>query len=423
MAEIWEERSKLDKWLKIELLVCEAWASLGVIPPDKLRQIRERAQYDLERIEELERTTKHDVVAFLTNLEEHLGDNSRYVHLGLTSSDLLDTTLSMQLREAADIILQDLRDLGGVLKDKAFKYKDLIMVGRTHGVHAEPLSLGWKMALWYEETKRNYERMLRAKETISYGKISGAVGTFAHVPPEIEEYVCQRCGLKPDPISSQIVQRDRHAEYLHTLALIATSVEKFATEIRHLQRTEVREVEEPFTEGQKGSSAMPHKRNPVASEQLCGLARLVRSYSSASLENIPLWHERDISHSSVERVILPDSTILVDYMLSRITQIIDQLRVYPENIVANLERTRGLIFSQRIMLELAKKGYPRDKAYRLVQDAAMASWEGKGGFKELLWEAEEIRSSFEPAEFERLFDPHYYLRHQEEVFKRVFSDW
>jgi adenylosuccinate lyase len=422
MGQVWTQKNKLDKWLTIELLVCEAWADLGEIPAEALKQIKSQAGYEPERVEQLEQVLKHVVIAFLTNVEEYIGDNSRYFHLGLTSSDILDTGLAMQLREAADIILEDLAGLKKVIREKANTYKDLIMIGRTHGVHAEPITLGWKLALWYQETQRNYERMLRAKDIISYGKISGAVGTFAHIPPQVEEYVCQRCGLKPAPISSQIIQRDRHAEFLSTLAIISTSIEKFATEIRHLQRTEVLEAEEFFSEGQKGSSAMPHKRNPITSEQLCGLARLVRSYSQAALENIPLWHERDISHSSVERVTLPDSTILVDYMLNRLTQLIAQLRVYPENMRANLEKTQGIIFSQKVLLELAKKGFSRAKAYQIVQRNAMACWEQQGEFKELLWTDPDIQRVFSREELDRCFDLNYYLRYQEEVFRRVFSE-
>ena len=300
-------------------------------------------------------------------------------------------------------------------------YKDLVLIGRTPGIHAEPITLGWKLALWYEEARRNYERMVRAKDVISYGKLSGAVGTFAHVPPQVEEYVCQRCSLKPAPISSQIIQRDRHAEFLSALAIIATSIDKFATELRHLQRTEVLEAEEFFSEGQKGSSAMPHKRNPITAEQLCGLARLVRSYSLAALENIPLWHERDISHSSVERVILPDSTILVDYMLNRMTNLITKLKVYPENMKANLQKTRGVIFSQKVLLDLAKKGLSREKAYQIVQKAAMASWQGQGEFKDLLWADPEIQRAFTQEELDNCFDLAYYLRYQNDIFQRVFS--
>jgi adenylosuccinate lyase len=421
MARVWEQKNKLDKWLAVELLVCEAWAALGEIPAKALQQIKAQARFEPERVEELEQTIKHDVVAFLTNVGEYLGDNSRYLHLGLTSSDILDTALGMQLREASDIILDDLVQLKKVLKDKAKAYKNLVMIGRTHGIHAEPITLGWKLALWYEETSRNYERMVRAKEIIGYGKISGAVGTFAHVPPRVEEYVCQRCGLKPAPISSQIIQRDRHAEFLSTLAIIATSIDKFATELRHLQRTEVLEAEEFFSEGQKGSSAMPHKRNPITSEQLCGLARLVRSYSLAGLENMPLWHERDISHSSVERVILPDSTILVDYMLNRMTNLITSVKVYPENMEANLRKTHGLIFSQKVLLELAKKGLSREKAYQIVQKAAMATWQGQGEFKDLLWAEPEIQRVFTQEELDKCFDRTYYLRFQDDIFQRVFS--
>ena len=374
MGRIWTDENKFKKWLQIEILACEALAEMGEIPPEALREIKEKARFDIDRISELEKVTKHDVVAFLTAVGENVGEASRYIHFGLTSSDILDTSLALLLKQASELLIEDIHKLLSTLKEKAFTYKDTIMIGRSHGIHAEPITFGLKMALWYDEMRRNLTRMERAKEAISYGKISGAVGTFAHVPPFVEEYVCRNCGLKPARISTQIIQRDHHAEFFTTLAVIASSIEKFALEIRHLQRTEVLEAEEFFTKGQKGSSAMPHKRNPILSENLCGLARMVRANSLAALENIPLWHERDISHSSVERVIAPDSTILVDYMLYRLTNVIGNLLVYPENMVKNLEKTQGLIFSEKLMLELTKRKISREDAYSLVQRNAMMVW-------------------------------------------------
>ena len=329
MAKIWESENKFRKWLQVEILACEAWARLGKIPQKALNNIKAKADFDIKRIDEIEKTVKHDVISFLTSVAEFVGPDSRYIHRGLTSSDILDTSLAMFLREAADLIIADIKKLMDAIKKRAFEHKDTLMVGRSHGIHAEPITFGLKMALWYEEMRRNLARMERAREIISYGKLSGAMGTFANIPPSVEEYVCKKLGLKPAPVSTQVVQRDRHAEYFTTLAIIATSIEKIAVEIRHLQRTEVLEAEEPFTEGQKGSSAMPHKRNPVLSENLTGLARLVRGYANAAMENIPLWHERDICHSSVERVIAPDATILVDFMLTRMTGLIRDLVVYP----------------------------------------------------------------------------------------------
>lgn len=422
MGRIWTEENKFKKWLQIEILACEAWAEMGKIPLEALKEIKERARFDIERIEELEKVLKHDVVAFLTAVGENVGEASRYIHFGLTSSDILDTSLALLLKEASELIIEDIRKLLSSIKEKAFKFKHTVMIGRSHGIHAEPITFGLKMALWYDEMRRNLARMQRGKEAISYGKISGAVGTFANVPPFVEEYVCLKCGLKPAPVSTQIIQRDRHAEFFTTLAIIASSIEKFALEIRHLQRTEVLEAEEFFTKGQKGSSAMPHKRNPVLSENLCGLARVVRANSLAALENVPLWHERDISHSSVERVIAPDSTILMDYMLHRLTTIIDNLLVYPENMLRNLEKTKGLIFSEGLMLELTKREIPREDAYAMVQRNAMKAWEEGTDFKQEVLKDPEITKALSREEIEECFDLHGHLGHVEEIFKRVFGE-
>lgn len=428
MARIWEPETRFKRWLEVELLVCEAWARLGNIPQRTLRNIKKRASFDVKKIEEIEKTVKHDVIAFLTSVAEFVGPDSRYIHRGLTSSDILDTTLALLLREAADLIITGIKGLMEVIKKRAYEYKDTVMIGRSHGIHAEPITFGLKMALWYEEMRRNLERMQRAKEIISYGKLSGAVGTFANVPPFVEEYVCKKLGLKPASISTQIIQRDRHAEYFTTLAIIASSIEKFAVEIRHLQRTEVLEAEEPFTVGQKGSSAMPHKRNPVLSENLSGLARLVRGYANASMENIPLWHERDISHSSVERVIAPDATILVDFMLTRLTGLIRDMVVYPDNMKKNLDRTKGLIFSQRVLLALTDKGVIREDAYQMVQRNAMKVWreiQGRGergrGLKDFLLKDKEVTGRLSREEIEGCFDIGYYLKHIDYIFKRVFK--
>ena len=422
MGKIWTEQRKFETWLEIELLACEALSQLGEIPAEVVREIREKASFNVDRVNEIEKVTKHDVIAFLTNVGESIGPLSRYLHYGLTSSDILDTSLALLLKEASELILQDLQRLLGVLKEKAFQYKETLMIGRSHGIHAEPITFGLKMALWYDEMKRNLVRMERAKEAASVGKISGAVGTFAHIPPFVEEYVCKRLGLKPAPISTQIVQRDHHAEFFTTLAIIASSIEKFSVELRHLQRTEVLEAEEFFSKGQKGSSAMPHKRNPISAENLSGLARLVRSYSIASLENIPLWHERDISHSSVERVIAPDATILIDYMLNRLTSIIENLIVYPENMKTNLERLGGLIHSEAILLLLTKKGLSREEAYAVVQRNAMKIWEKGGDFKTLLSQDDAIQRLLTQKELDDTLDVRHHLKHVEDIFRRVFGD-
>ena len=421
MTKIWSQQNKLQKWLLIEILACEAWAELGKIPKAAVRNIKKRARFDFKKINQIEKETKHDVIAFLTNVAEYVGKDSRYIHLGLTSSDMLDTALALQLKEASDILLKDLNLLANVLKEQALQYKDVVMIGRSHGIHAEPVTFGLKMLLWYEEIRRNIDRMRRAKEVISYGKISGAVGTFANIDPFVEKYVCTKSGLTPAPVSSQIIQRDRHAEYVSSLAIIAGSLEKFATEIRHLQRTEVLEVEEPFSIGQKGSSAMPHKRNPITSEQISGLARIIRGNSLAAIENIALWHERDISHSSVERVILPDSTILLNYMLNKMINLIKNLVVYPDNMKKNLRKTKGIIFSQRILLDIVEKGVSREEAYKIVQRIAMKTAKKGKNFKNLLLADKEMQKILSAEDINRAFSLKYHLKHVDTIFKRVIG--
>ena len=418
MKKIWSDKNKFDQWLKVEIAVCEAWAKLGEIPREEIAKIR-KASYNLNRVAEFLKVTHHDMTAFLNSVAESLGTESRFIHLGLTSSDVMDTALGLQLTQAADILAKDVAELISVLESKAVEHKYTIMMGRTHGVHAEPTTLGLKIALWTEEMKRNAQRLAEARKNISVGKISGAVGTYATVPPQVEKIACARLGLAPAPISSQIIQRDRHAQFLTTLAIIASSLEKFATEIRGLQRTEVREVEEPFEAGQTGSSAMPHKRNPELCERICGLARLIRGHALTSLENIALWHERDISHSSTERIILPDSCLAVDYMLSIFTSIMKGLKVYPENMRRNIELTQGLIFSQRVLLALINKGLPREEAYKIVQDHAMKAWEGKKDFLSLLEADRRITRHLGKKELKSLFDYGYYLQHVDEVFERL----
>lgn len=422
MLRIWSEDAKYQNWLRIEIAVCEAWAKLGRIPVESLANIKERASFNATRVEELEKTLKHDVIAFLTCVSEYVGEESRYIHFGLTSSDVLDTSFALQLRDAATIIVDDLKQVIEVLRGLAYKHKYTPMIGRTHGIHAEPITLGLVFALWYDEMKRNLDRMERARDVVSVGKISGAVGTFANVPPFVEEHVCSVLGLKPAKVSTQIIQRDIHAEYFLTLSIIASTIEKIALQIRHFQRTEVIELEEPFTQGQKGSSAMPHKRNPVLSENLCGLSRLVRSYAISALENIPLWHERDISHSSVERVIGPDATVLVDFMLYRLRGLLDTLEIYPENMGKNLWLTRGLIFSEKILLKLIDKGLSREDAYLLVQGNAMKSWGGKDNFKDIILKDEEIISCLSLLEIEECFDVKHDLKQVDYIFDRVFSE-
>ncbi len=421
MGRLWTLESKYQKWLEVEIAVCEAWAELGEIPQEALKTIKERAGFDVKRIDEIEQTVKHDVIAFLTSVAEQVGPESRYIHKGLTSSDILDTALALLMRDASDIIIGDIEALLDVLKDQALRYKDTPCMGRSHGVHAEPMTFGLKFALWYEDMKRNLQRMKRAKEVISVGKLSGAVGTFSNIPTEIEEKVLERLGLRPEPVATQVVQRDRHAEFILTLSLIAASVEKIAVEVRHLQRTEVLEAEEPFSKGQKGSSAMPHKRNPVGCENLSGLARVVRANALAALENVALWHERDISHSSVERVIIPDSTILVDYMLNRLKGILKGLHVYPDRMMENLNRSFGLYNSQRVLLALTEKGLTREDAYQLVQRNAMKSWQERRDFREVLREDSDVLKHLTEEEIDQIFKLDHYLRNVDFIFKRVFG--
>lgn len=419
MGAIWTDKNKFEKWLQVEICVCEVQAELGLIPAEAVDQIRSKAKFDINRILEIENKVKHDVIAFLTNVGEYVGEASRYIHLGMTSSDLLDTANALLMREAGEILLKDLHQLNSALKVRAIEHKNTICIGRSHGIHAEPTTFGLKMALWYDEVGRHINSLSRAIETISYGKISGAVGTFAHLDPIVEQKVCERLNLKPAPVSTQIIQRDRYAEFLTTLALIGSSLEKFATEIRSLQRTEILEAEEYFSKGQKGSSAMPHKRNPVTCEQIAGQARILRANSLAAMENISLWHERDITHSSVERIIIPDSTILLDYMLNKFTGIINNLLVYPENMIKNLNKTNGLIFSQSILLSLTRKGMSRESAYRLVQKCAMETWETGTEFKRLLLNEAEIKNILSTQEIEELFDLKVQLRNVDKIFKRV----
>ena len=418
MKKIWSDKSKFDKWLEVEIAVCEAWTELGEIPREAMTKIR-KANYNLDRIAEFLRVTHHDVTAFLKSVAESLGEESRFIHLGLTSSDVMDTALSLQLKDAANILSQDIGKLIAVLQNKALEHKHTMMMGRTHGVHAEPTTFGLKLALWVEEMKRNAQRLEDAKRIISVGKISGAVGTYATVSPEVEKIACHKLGLTPAPISSQIIQRDRHAQFVATLAITASSLEKFATEIRSLQRTEILEVEEPFEVGQTGSSAMPHKRNPELCERICGLARLMRGYVTTSLENIALWHERDISHSSTERIILPDSCLALDYMLSLLIPVIKELKVYPENMRRNLELTQGLIFSQRVLLALIGKGLNREEAYEMVQRNAMEAWHQKKSFLSLLEADNRVTAHLTRSELESLFDYNYYLKHVDSIFERL----
>jgi adenylosuccinate lyase len=421
MAAVWSQENKFRAWLDVEILAAEAWAELGVVPRDAAAEIRKKASCDPRRVEEIERETRHDVIAFLTNVGEHVGPSARFLHWGLTSSDMLDTAMASLMKQAMDMILADVDSLLEVIRRRAFEHKDTAMIGRSHGIHAEPVTFGVKLAVWYDEMKRNRRRLDAARETIAYGKISGAVGTFAHVDPRVEAYVCERLGLKPAPASTQIIQRDRYAEVFCALAVLAGSVEKMATEVRHLQRTEVLEAEEYFRPGQKGSSAMPHKRNPILAENLCGLARLVRSCAAPALENIALWHERDISHSSVERVIVPDTFIAADFMLGRMTGLLERLVVYPERMQQNLNLLKGLIFSQQVLLTLTQRGVSREEAYRIVQKRAMEVWEGKGTFKERLLDDIDLAGYLSHDEIESIFDLNYHLKHVDTIFERVFG--
>ena len=422
MKEIWTEENKYRTWLKVEILAAEAWAELGVIPKEAAKDIREKADFDEKRILEIEEETRHDVIAFLTNVAEYVGESARFLHWGLTSSDMLDTAMAIRMKESMEIIIEDVREILETIKRRAIEHKYTVMIGRSHGIHAEPITFGLKLAIWYDEMKRNLRRLENARDCIATGKISGAVGTFANVDPRVEAYVCEKLGLRPAPVSNQIVQRDRYAEVFTALAITASTVEKIATEIRHLQRTEVLEAEEYFRKGQKGSSAMPHKRNPILSENLCGLARTVRSYCIPALENVALWHERDISHSSVERFICPDGFITADFMLARLNGLLSRLIVYPENMKKNLNLLKGLIFSQQVLLVLTQKGVSREEAYRIVQGRAMEVWQGKGTFKELLLEDKELSKHLSREEIEEIFDLNYHLKHVDTIFKRVFGE-
>lgn len=418
MGRIWTDENEFQTMLDIEINACEIMAEIGQIPAEAVPVIRERAKFSVDRIREIERETRHDILAFLTAVAENVGDEAKYIHMGLTSSDVKDTALGYMMKQASDIIIADLEKFRDVLRRRAAEHKYTVMIGRTHGIHAEPLTLGLKFALWLDETERNIERMKRAQKTVAVGKLSGAVGTYANIDPRVEQYVCEKMGLTAAKLATQVIQRDRHAEFLSTLAIIASSLDKFATEIRNLQRTDIREAEEYFHPGQKGSSAMPHKRNPITCERVSGLARLVRGNALAAFENVALWHERDISHSSVERVILPDSTITVDYMLQIFTDIIDKLLVYPEAMQANMNKTGGLIFSQRVLLALVDKGVVREDAYRWVQRNAMARWLEGQDFKTNILNDSDIKQYLTPAEIEECFDAQPMLKHVDTIMAR-----
>ncbi|MGD9629942.1 MAG: adenylosuccinate lyase [Pyrinomonadaceae bacterium] len=421
MAAIWSLENKFQKWLDVEIAVCEVHAEDGTIPAAAVEEIKAKAAFTVERIAEIEKTTDHDVIAFTTNLAENIGESARFVHYGLTSSDVVDTANALLLKESCDVLLAKIDGMLPVLKRRAYEFKDTPQMGRTHGIHAEPTSFGLVWALWYSEMKRNRERLERAKEGISVGKISGAVGAFAHLAPDVEERVCERLGIKAAAVSTQVIQRDRYAEYLSTLAIVASTLEKIALQVRHWQRTEVREAQEAFKKGQKGSSAMPHKRNPILSERICGMARTVRANSIVGLENVALWHERDISHSSAERIVLPDSSATLDYMLAKATSLLDSLVVYPENMLKNIELTRGLTFSGQLMLALTQKGVSREDAYVYTQRNAMKVWDDGGNYKELVLKDADINSRLSPEEMARVFDLKHYLRNVDKVFERVFG--
>lgn len=419
MTAIWTEENKFKAWLEVEILACEAWSELGHIPKEEVAALRKNASFDIDRIYEIEEETRHDVVAFTRAVSETLGEEKKWVHYGLTSTDVVDTALSYLLLQANTILRKDLQNFIDILTAKAKEHKHTVMMGRTHGVHAEPTTFGLKIALWLEEMKRNLERFDNATKRVAYGKISGAVGTYANIDPFVEKYVCEKLGLEAAPISTQTLQRDRHAEYMGTLALIATSLEKFATEIRGLQKSETREVEEAFGKGQKGSSAMPHKRNPIGSENISGLARVIRGYMMSSYENVPLWHERDISHSSVERVILPDATILLNYMLNRFGNIVKNLTVFPENMKRNMDRTFGLIYSQRVLLKLIDKGLSREEAYDTVQPKAMQAWEEQRSFRQILEEDSRVTEWLNQEEMDDCFNYNWHLKHVDTIFERL----
>lgn len=422
MGAIWSEENKYRKWLEVELAVCEAWARLGQIPRSSLENIKKKANFSLERIEEIEKVVKHDVIAFLTSVAEFVGEDSRFIHMGLTSYDIVDTALSLLMVESLNKIEKRLLELKKILKKQALKYKKTPCIGRTHGVHAEPVTFGFKILVWYEEVNRHLERLQKAREVISVGRIAGSVGTYIHLDPRVEKYALKSLGLKPAKVSTQVLQRDRHAEVMSCLALIATSLEKFALEIRHLQKTEVLEVEEPFTKGQKGSSSMPHKRNPVRCERVAGLARIVRGNLQVALENIPLWHERDISHSSAERVIFPDSFILTDFLLAEMIDIISNWQVYPKRMLQNINATRGLIFSQAVLLALTRKGLTREEAYKLVQDCSLKAWNENLDFKQLVSTDPEITRYLSPEEIDACFSLEPYLQKIDFIFERVFNE-
>ena len=421
MGRIWETENRFAKWLDVEIAACEAMAEEGLIPKKAVKNIKKTARFDVDRILEIEEKTKHDVIAFLTNVAEYVGPDSRFIHMGLTSSDILDTSFAMLLKEAMALIIEDVKGFMAAIKARAFEHKNTVMIGRSHGIHAEPITFGLKLAVWYAEMKRNLKRLEAALDTISYGKLSGAVGTFANVSPAVEASACKKLGLKPAEISTQILQRDRHAEYFTALAILAGTMEKMAVEIRHLQRTEVLEAEEPFEKGQKGSSAMPHKKNPIGCENIAGLARLVRSNAIAAMENMALWHERDISHSSVERVIGPDSTILIDYMLHRLGRIVKNLVVYPDHMTENLNKMKGLIYSQQVLLKLADLGLERQEAYEMVQRNALKVWDTGRDFQSLLLEDKEIRKHLTKKDITEIFNLEYHLKHVEAIFQRVFG--
>lgn len=421
MASLWSLHNKFQKWLDVEIAVCEVHAEDGTIPSEAVEEIKAKASFTVERVNEIEKTTDHDVIAFTTNLAENIGESARFVHYGLTSSDVVDTANALLLRDSCTILLGKVDDLLAVLKRRAFEFKETPQIGRTHGIHAEPTSFGLTWALWYSEFERNKERLLKAKEIISVGKISGAVGAFAHLAPDVEERVCERLGIKPASVSTQVIQRDRYAEYLCTLAIIASSLEKIALQVRHWQRTEVREAQEKFKVGQKGSSAMPHKRNPILSERICGMARTIRANSIVGLEDVALWHERDISHSSAERIVLPDSSAALDYILTKTASLLDGLVVYPENMLKNLNATHGIVYSGQLMLGLTQKGVSREDAYLWVQRNAMTVWDQGGEYKELVLNDKDIREKLSEAEIEKVFDVKHYLRNVGKVFERVFE--
>ena len=419
MGEIWEEKNKFNTWLKVEIAVCKSYEKLGVIPKKSMEVIEQKANFDIKRINEIEKEVKHDVIAFLTSVAEYVGEDSRFIHMGMTSSDILDTSLALMMKQAGEILIKKIEKLSDTLKNRALEFKDTVMMGRTHGVHSEPITLGLKLAIWYEETMRNLERIRKAVKTISIGKISGVVGTYAFINPEIEIMTCNELGITPANASSQIIQRDRHAEYMTALAITASSLEKFTTEIRNLQRTEIGEVEEYFSSGQKGSSAMPHKKNPITCERITGLARVIRTNALTAMENVCLWHERDISHSSVERIIIPDSTILLDYILYLFTDIIEKLKVYPEKMIENINLSRGLIFSQPLLLELIKKGITREEAYKIVQENSMYARDNKIDLKTVIINDRRVKELLSENEIESCFNIKNFIKNLDYIFKRV----